>query len=146
MDEEHVCEVYTVWKEKKRGVITFMDDMKGEVEFSVPPEFMGHHHMITPEDLFLSSILTCFDSYFFNMAKRSRLKFRSFRSCARGTLIPNGPDFIFSGITITANIDVKDEKDRRKAHRAVELSEKGCYIANSIKPKVVVKSNIKIEE
>jgi len=146
MDEEHTCEVYVEWKKKKKGIISFLDDKKGEIEFSVPPEFMGHQHIVTPEDLFLSSLLTCLDAYFFNMAARTRLKFTSFRSCAKSKIVPIGPDYIFSKIDINVYIGVKDERDAHKAERAMNIAEKGCYVANSIKPKVKVKKHIKIEK
>jgi len=146
MEEEHVCEVYTEWKEKKKGTITFSDEKKGDIEFSVPPEFMGHNHVITPEDLFLSSIITCLDAYFFNMAKRSMLKFVSFRSCIKSRLIPKGQDYIFVDIVITVYIKLKDKKDVHKAERAMEVAEKGCYVANSIIPDVKVITNIEIEK
>lgn len=146
MEKDHICKVYVDWTEKKMGIVRFEDERKGEVAFSVPPEFMGHHHIVTPEDLFLSSVLTCLASYFFNMASRSRLKFVSFRSCAKSKLLEMGPDYIFSDIEIDVNIRVRDRKEEHKARRAMEVAERGCYVANSITSKVIVKKIIEIVE
>jgi len=144
MEKEYTCEVYAKWKEKKMGVISFEDSKKKKISYSVPPEYMGHCHEITPEDLFLASLQTCLSSFFFNMASRARLKFISFDSCARGILKKVGDDIIFSDIILNVYISVKNEKEAHKAKRAMEIAERGCYISHSIKAKVIINTNIKL--
>ena len=146
MEKQSNCSCTLMWKEKKKGTICFSDPQKGEIEVAVPPEFRGHQNIATPEDLFLSAVNTCFMSYFLNVVENLRIKLVSYSSHATDTLAQNGIDFIISGINLTVDVVVKTEKDAKKARRALELSKKGCHIANSIRAEVIVDSSIRVEE
>lgn len=134
------------WTEKKKGIIEFEDKEKGTLETAVAPEFMGHPHILTPEDLFVSSINSCFMSYFLSVAEKMRLRFLSYTSEAHGILKPNGIDYIFTDMTIDVYVSVRNEKEKKKAQRALSMAEKGCYVANSLTATVTVTPYITIEE
>ncbi|HHN82147.1 MAG TPA: OsmC family peroxiredoxin [Methanomicrobia archaeon] len=134
------------WTEKKKGIIEFEDEKKGTLETAVAPEFMGHPHILTPEDLFVSSINSCFMSYFLSVAEKMRLRFLSYRSEAHGILKPDGIDYIFTDITIDVYVSVRDEREMKKAKRALAMAEEGCYVANSLTATVTVTPHITLEE
>ncbi len=146
MEKQSSCSCTLMWKEKKKGTICFSDPQKNEIEVAVPPEFRGHQNIATPEDLFLSAVNTCFMSYFLNVVENLRIKLVSYSSHATDTLDQNGIDIIISGINLTVDVVVKTEKDAKKAKRALELSKKGCHIANSIHADVNVESSVRLEE
>jgi len=133
------------WTEKKKAKIKFENENKPTIEISVAPEFMGHKDIITPEDLFVSSVNSCMMSYFLNVAERMRIKFSLYESSATGTLQEKGIDFIFAKIDLDLKLDVEDEKSSRRAIRALEMAKEGCFVANSIKTEVNVNYDINIK-
>ena len=145
MEKESTCSCTLTWKEKKKGEICFNDPLKGSIEVAVPPEFRGHQNIATPEDLFLSAVNTCFMSYFLNVVENLRIKLVSYASHATDTLAQSGIDFIISCVNLDVEVVVKTEKDAKKARRALELSKKGCHIANSIVADVTVDAKVSIE-
>jgi len=134
------------WTEKKMAIVSFEKGEKPNINIGIAPEFMGHKDMITPEDLFVSSVNSCMMSYFINVAERMRVKLESYESSAYGILSEKGIDFIFSRIDINVDVKVKDEKSAKRAHRAIDMAKKGCFVANSIKSEVNVEYNISILE
>ncbi|MHC1598856.1 MAG: OsmC family protein [Candidatus Methanofastidiosia archaeon] len=145
MSKEHKYEATVVWTEKKKGIVSFEDMKKETIGVAVAPEFMGHAHIITPEDLYVSSVNSCMMSYVLGLVEKMRIKLISYSSKATGLLLESGIDFVFSKIKLDITIVVKSEKDAKKAHRAIEMSEKGCYISNSIRTNVEVNAEILVE-
>lgn len=138
------CSSSLSWTCKKKGKVTFNNPKKGEFEVTVPPEFMGHRDMITPEDLFLASVNSCLMSYFLNLCEQTRLKLVSYDAEATDCFTKNGIDFVFAKVMIDVTICVSSEKDAKKAKRAMNLAAKGCYVANSIKPDVEITHTINV--
>ena len=142
MQKELTYNTRVAWTEKKKAIVSFEDLEKGEIAISVAPEFLGHSHYITPEDLFVSSVNTCMMSYFLNVAEKMRLKFPSYESSARGILTEKGMDFVFSRIEIDLKVKVPDEKNTKRADRAINMAKDGCFVANSLKTEVVVNYDV----
>ncbi len=145
MGKEHKYETTVVWAEKKKGIVSFEDIKKEKIEVAVAPEFMGHVHITTPEDLYVSSLNACMMSYVIGLVEKMRIKLISYTSKATGLLSESGIDFVFSTIRLDITVIVKSEKDAKKMRRAIEMSEKGCYISNSIRTNVEVNAEILVE-
>ncbi|HOP09385.1 MAG TPA: OsmC family protein [Candidatus Methanofastidiosa archaeon] len=133
------------WTGKKKAIVSFENNNKPDIGIAVAPEFMGHNDIVTPEDLFVSSVNACMMSYFINVAERMRIRFNSYESSARGTLTEDGIDFVFTRIDIDLKVVVDDEKNVEKAKRAIEMAKKGCFVANSIKADVAVSYDVSME-
>ncbi|MBN1786016.1 MAG: OsmC family protein [Candidatus Methanofastidiosa archaeon] len=144
MGRELTYKTSLAWTEKKKAKVAFEDMAKEEIEIAVAPEFLGHPGIVTPEDLFVSSINSCLMSYFLNVAEKMRVRFSSYESSAVGTLSEVGMDFIFSKIEITVRIVASDEKSSERAARAMEMAKKGCFVSNSVKSEVVVNYDVTI--
>ncbi len=132
------------WTEKKKGEITFDDDSKQPIVVAVAPEFMGHSGIVTPEELFVSSVASCHMAYFLGVAEKMRLKFVSYECRASGTLTAQGIDYVFSSVALDVRIAVPEEKYVHKANRALELSHKGCFVANSIHSDVTLSASVTV--
>ena len=131
--------IYTAdvaWTEKKKGNITFDDANKPPIEIAVAPEFMGHRGMVSPEELFVSSVASCHMAYFLGVAEKMRAKFDSYECKAKGTLNAKGMDYVFSAVQLEIRVTVPEEKYVKKALRALDMSDKGCFVANSIHSEV----------
>jgi peroxiredoxin-like protein len=130
------------WCGQKKGVLSSFD--KPKVEIATPHEFGGHFGIWTPEDLLVASVNSCIMTTFLFYAKKENLEFLSYESEAEGVLERVGNHFIFSEIKIRPQILVKQDTYIQKAKELMKLSEKNCFISNSIKSKVEIIPEIKI--
>lgn len=134
------------WTEKKKGIATFEDPKKQDITLAVAPEFMGHQGVVTPEDLFVTSVASCHMAYFLGVAQKMHAKFTSYQCNATGTLSAQGMDYVFSKVHLDIRVSVAEESHVHKALRALDMSEKGCFVANSINSDVTVTSTVEVAE
>ncbi len=52
--------------------------------------------------------------------------------------------FMISEIELKPSVVIKEEKDKDKALRLIEKSEKACLISNSMKSKIILNPNISV--
>jgi len=114
------------------------------MEFSSPPEFKGMEGLITPEDLFVAAENTCFLMTFISMSEKMRFEFVSYECDAVGHLEKVDGDFMFTKIILRPKIEVRDEGDVKKVERAIELTDRNCLIANSMKSEIVIEPDIRV--
>lgn len=75
---------------------------------------------------------------FLAIAENSSLEFSSFACKSTGKLEQVEGKFMMTEITLEPHVTIVYEKDREKAERVLQKSEKACLISNSIKSKVVM--------
>jgi organic hydroperoxide reductase OsmC/OhrA len=131
------------WKGEKRGLLSSLG--KSDIEIATPPEFKGHPGVWTPEDFFVASVNSCIMTTFLYYAQKNGIELVSYESQTEGVLEWIEGRLIFSEIKVKPLIFVKRDSDIQKAKEMIELSKKGCLISNSIKCKVKVLPEIKIE-
>jgi organic hydroperoxide reductase OsmC/OhrA len=144
MQESFTYHATVAWTEKKKGTISFEDEKKQHIAVAVAPEFMGHSGIATPEELFVSSVASCHMAYFLGVAEKMRVKFNSYECEAEGNLTAKGMDFVFSSVTLKITVGVPAEKYVHKAERALDLADKGCFVANSIRSEVSARSTVHV--
>jgi peroxiredoxin-like protein len=131
------------WQGERRGLLSSVDKL--DIEIATPAEFKGHSGIWTPEDLFVASVNTCIMTTFLYYVNKQGLEVINYESEAEGTLERVGNQFMFSEIRIKPKISVSSDRDTEKAREFIVLSENNCLISNSIKAKVEVNAQIKIE-
>ena len=131
------------WVREKRGILSSAG--KPDIEVAVPPEFGGHENIWTPEELFVASVNICIKTTFLYYARRNNLEFLSYESEAEGILERAENGFMFTEIKIIPKIVITLSSQIEKAKELIELSEKNCLISNSIKSKVKVIPEIRLE-
>lgn len=137
MTDNFNYETSVSWKQDKIGKLasTGMPDL----EVATPPEFKGHPEIWTPEHLFVASAEICLMTTFLAIAEKARLKFLSYRSCAKGTLAQDeNKKYLFTKIEIYPEITVDEEELKTKALSVIQKAENHCLISHSIKTNVVV--------
>jgi organic hydroperoxide reductase OsmC/OhrA len=112
--------------------------------FSSPPEFKGVKELINPEELFVASENTCLLMTFISYAEKMRVEFLSYECDAVGYLEQGEKGFAFTRILLRPRIVVRNEEDRKKIERALELAESNCLIANSMKSKIEIEPEITV--
>ena len=106
-----------------------------ERDMSVPEEFGGDSDNPSPEDLFNASLASCILATFKVTAERKGLKYEEISSeCV--TELDRGEDGrpIMKKAEIT--VKVKRSSDQELAEEVAEISEKNCFIHNSVKTDV----------
>ncbi len=134
MNADDVSHEYTVqvdWTSGRQG--NMLVEGKPTIEVAAPPEFDGPEGIITPEDLFVAAVASCFMTTFVTFSKKLRFEYKSFSCTAKGTLERVEKGFQFTKMLVDATVTVQSEDLRHKAERALELAGKYCLVSNSLK-------------
>lgn len=146
--EPHFYNVNIDWVKDRQGIACSpeLNDAGGNcIEIATPPEFpKGIPGIWSPEHLFTAAVCSCLMTTFLSIAENSRLNFVNFSCKAKGKLEQVEGKFMINEIILEPTLIIEAEKDREKAFRIVEKSEKACLISNSIKSKITMNIIIKI--
>ncbi len=115
-------------------------------EFNGPAARDGTSIDWTPEDLYIGSVAVCLFTTFVKIAENSHLNYSSFEVEATGKMVEDDDlGKWMSEIHQRALVKVSEEKHVRKARRIVEKAEENCLIAKSMKTKISISVNVKIQ-
>jgi len=106
-----------------------------EAEMSVPEEFGGDSGNPSPEDLFNASLNTCIIATFKVTAERKGLEFSNIEVESETSLDRNEegrPVMKKTDITV----EVYGVDDKELGRKVTEITEKNCFIHNSVKTEV----------
>jgi len=131
--DDHVYTMTSRWVKEK--IVTI--DIEGKETFHVatPPDFWAEspRELLSPEDLFVASALSCYGVSLSGVAKRYRAEFKDFHLSATGTLNKGEVGWEFDQITMNAKIIVTNETDKKKMEKAAERAHTYCLVGNSMK-------------
>jgi len=96
----------------------------------------------TPEDLFIGSIASCFISTFTKISSNSNFNFRKIKIESEGILKKVNDINQFVKITQNIELTISNKNEINKAKKILEMVEKFCPLANSVK--VNIQNNYKI--
>jgi len=130
------------WKTEKKGLLT--SEGKPTLEVACPPEFGGHPKIWSPEDLLVASVNICLMTTFLHYAGKEKLKLLSYQSYAEGILEMVENKLMFSTIEVRPKILVTSDEDIKEAERVLRFSEKNCLVSNSIRSKVILNPEIRV--
>ncbi len=145
MTEEHRYELESNWVREK--IVTIEIEGKQTLEIATPPDFWPESpkELISPEDLFLASAVSCYGVSLSGVSKRFHAEFTDFSVKAEGTLAKGEFGWAFDQISMIARITVPTEKDRKRMEKAAERAHAYCLVANSMKCPVHLKAEIVVE-
>ncbi len=145
MNDIHLYEVNLTWDTATQGTLS-SPVIASKIEVVTPPEFpKGMKEKWTPEHLFVAAVNSCLMSTFLLVADNSKLEFISFESNAVGTIEKVDGKFAVTEIVLTPTLIIPSTQSETKAKRVLEMSEKACAIANSIKTKINLEPIITIK-
>lgn len=151
--EAHYYNVDIDWNKERKGIMCspelnlFNGDVTSCIEVATPPEFpKGIPGIWSPEHLFTAAISSCLMTTFLAIAENFKLDFNSFHCRSKGKLEQVDGKFLMSEIVLEPTITVTDEKDRERAERVLQKSEAACLISNSVKSKIIMIPEIKINQ
>lgn len=128
-------------------IVTIEIDGKSDLQVATPLDFWPESpkELISPEDLFVASALSCYGVSLSGVAKRFHGEFQDFKLSATGTLQRGEFGWEFEQITINAKIIVGTEKDRKRMKKAAERAHQYCLVANSMKCPIHLNYEVVIE-
>lgn len=141
--ESHEYQVRVKWVHDRVGDLIV--EGKPKVQVATPPEFGGPEGIISPEDLFVASVVTCHMTTFVTFSKKMRFDFKSFTCEGIGTLERVEKGFQFTKILLKTNVVIESDDIIPKVERALELAGKYCLVANSMKCTVEHEDSVVVE-
>ena len=131
--EEHRYEMTSRWIRDK--IVTIEIDGKDTFEVATPPDFWPESPpgVLSPEDLFVASIVSCYGVSLSGVSKRFHAEFNDFSIKAQGTLEKGEFGWEFAEISLDVQIAVSSEQDRKRITKAAERAHRYCLVGNSLK-------------
>jgi organic hydroperoxide reductase OsmC/OhrA len=99
-----------------------------EIPGSCSPEWGGDPGKVDPEALFVASLSSCHMLWFLDLARRERLRVRSYDDHVEGTM--DGTRF--TGVTLRPRVEFEGPVDGAELARLHERAHERCFIANSV--------------
>jgi organic hydroperoxide reductase OsmC/OhrA len=133
MSEEHRYDMSSKWVREK--IVTIDIEGKPEIHISTPYDFWPEapQDLMSPEDLFVASALSCYGVSLSGVASRFHAEFTDFHLKATGTLQKGNLGWEFDRILIEAEITVPSSSDAKKMEKVAERAKTYCLVANSMK-------------
>ena len=143
---EHIYEVSVNWQMERKGVLS-SPVLNSTIEVVTPPQFpKGIDGIWSPEHLFVAAINSCLMTTFLSIAENSKLEFTGFESKALGKLEMSDGKYMVSEVILMPVVTIKNIEQKGRAEKVLQKSEANCLISNSVKTKIVFKSEIKISQ
>ena len=143
--EAHFYNVDVKWKSDRKGEIS-SSEISQKLEVATPPQFpKGMENRWSPEHLFTAAVSSCLMTTFLAIAENSKLDFVHFECSSKGKLEQIDGKFLMTEVILEPVVIIKNEADREKAERVLQKSEANCLISNSVKSKITMISEIKLD-
>jgi organic hydroperoxide reductase OsmC/OhrA len=121
-----------------------------EMDFSAPPDALGHVGVLTPEDAFVAAANTCIMMMFIWACERYKLNLLSYECRAEGTKrIELDRTEIFTHLHFWPSILVSAGNEdlniiRGRIQKGVAAAQKYSLVANSVKSEIVIEPKIEV--
>jgi organic hydroperoxide reductase OsmC/OhrA len=142
--EKHQYAMNSQWVKEK--IVTIEIDGKETFEVATPPDFWPESppNVISPEDLFVASVVSCYGVSLSGVSKRYHAEFNDFSIKAQGSLKKGEFGWEFDEIILDVHIIVPTPKDQKRMTKAAERAHRYCLVGNSIKCPVKLNINIDV--
>ena len=148
MSQNTTYHTTVAWKGEHWGHIVMGNGP--EMDFSAPPDALGHTGVLTPEDAFVAAANTCIMMMFLWAAERFKLNLLSYECRGEGIKrIELDHTEIFTHLRFwpVIRIAAGDEAPavvEARTRRALQSAQKYSLVANSVKSEIVVEPEIEI--
>ena len=144
MNDIHYYEVNLLWNSAWQGTLS-SSVIASQIDVEkIPKSSKKLKDKWTPEHLSIAAVSSCLMSTFLLVADNSKLKFISFESNAVGKIEKIDSKFSLTEIVLKPTLFIASIQNESKAKLVLEMGEKACAFANSIKTKITLESIITI--
>lgn len=146
MEEIHQYEVNLQWNQDRKGTLS-SPELPQQIEVVTPPDFYkGIPGFWSPEHLFVAAVVSCFMTTFLGIAENSKLEYNNLEIQATGVVDKVEGKFQVTEITLKPKAIIPSTMSTEKAMRVMEMAEKNCLIANSVKTEIHLQSEVIIAQ
>ncbi|MBN2229255.1 MAG: OsmC family protein [Candidatus Thorarchaeota archaeon] len=144
-EEEHRYAMSSHWVREK--IVTIEIEGKPAFEVATPLDFWpeGPSEIVSPEDLFVASAVSCYGVSLSGVSKRFHAELKNFQVRGIGTLKKGEFGWEFDQITLETRIIVPTMKDKKRMEKAAERAHTYCVVSNSMKCPVHLRYEILVE-
>jgi organic hydroperoxide reductase OsmC/OhrA len=148
MSQTATYQTTVTWKGEHWGHILMGNGP--EMDFSAPPDALGHAGVLTPEDAFVGALNSCIMLMFLWATERFHLKLLSYECQAQGTkLIELDHTETFTSMRLQPVIRISAQGEptaviEGRARRALQAAQKYSLVANSVKSEIMIEPHIEI--
>lgn len=145
MNDTHYYEVNLRWNSATQGIL-YTPVIASQINEEKISKFSKKlKEKWTTEHLSVAAVSSCLMSTFLLVADNSKLKFISFESNAVGKIEKIDSKFALTEVVLKPTLFIASIQNESKAIRVLEMSEKACAFASSIKTKITLESIITIK-
>jgi len=131
MERTHTYRVTAWWVAGQNG-ITKSESAPNAIHFTVPPQFGGMEGRWSPEDLFLSSLASCFTTTFNAVAEYSKFEYVDLEVEVAGTVAKTTHGYRFTGVVIRPKLKITDEADQARALELMDRTKTLCLVSRAL--------------
>ena len=132
------------WKKDRKGILS-SPYLHSKIDVATPPEFpQGIAGVWSPEHLLVAAVNSCLMGTFLAIAENSKFEFINFESNASGKLERVDGKFVITEITLSPVVSIADAEEKERAERILQKAEAACIISNSIKSRIIFKTQVKV--
>jgi peroxiredoxin-like protein len=141
MKDEVTFAAEVAWSEGRSGELRSQD--LPTLEIGAPVEFKGRGDAWTPEHLYAGSVASCFMLTFLALAEHSKLELASLSIAAKAKLSNvDKTGYQITEVILTPTVVVTCAAAVQRVETLLLKAERSCFIAASIKSRVVVAPQI----
>ena len=131
MERTHTYRVTAWWVAGQNG-ITKSESAPNAIHFTVPPQFGGMEGRWSPEDLFLSSLASCFTTTFNVVAEYSKFEYVDLEVKVEGTVAKTTNGYRFTEVVIRPKLKIADDADQARALELLEKTRTLCLVSRAL--------------
>ena len=118
---------------------------KVPIQGSSEPAFRGDPKLWNPEEMFVSAISACHMLWYLHICAVAGVRVLEYVDKAEGVLlVPRGEPGIFQEVTLNPEVVVAESAMIESANKLHEEAHKQCFISNSIKIPVQIRSAARV--
>jgi peroxiredoxin-like protein len=144
MEQANYYQVRVNWKKDRKGILS-SPYLHSKIDVATPPEFpQGIAGVWSPEHLLVAAVNSCLMATFLAIAENSKFEFINFESNASGKLERVDGKFMITEITLSPVVSIANAEDKERTERILQKAEAACIISNSIRSKIIFKTQVKV--
>lgn len=119
----------------------------GTVEYGVPSQFGGVPGKISPEELLLAALSSCFSMTLGFIVEKRKVPVQDLEMHAEGIVNRIRGTLVLTSITLKPLLTIADdnEKIRQDIDAAIERAKQACLITNAIRGNVEMKVEVELK-
>ena len=144
MEQANYYQVRVNWKKDRKGILS-SPYLHSKIDVATPPEFpKGISGVWSPEHLLVGAFNSCLMATFLAIAENSKFEFINFESNASGRLEKIDGKYMITEITLSPIVSIVNPEEQERADKILQKAEAACIISNSIKSKIIFKTQVKV--